>query len=415
MRLITTWMSRSRSPSDGRQARPRRRRPSPARRRRGATRSRPSRAVDDLADVDRLAAPLHPAGLDLGQVEGVVDQRGQPLALLDDDPEVLRHLAHRPVALRVAGGDGREDDLVEPPADEPREADDRGQRRPQLVADARQEGALGRRRCLGGDPGRLGLLDRRGEGRRALDDAPLEGRLLGLDLGVQPGVLDRRGDQAADRVEQRPVARPDVAAGGPVVDRQDADRPALGDQRRARGTRSPPSSGRTPGCARPGPRRRRGRGAARRPGKSWTRWDAVSVERQLAARSTAAVISGLPPTDRPSPRTPRSSSASRIERPIEPEVPVTASSERSSSSSRSSVEPAAPASSLSVISSASRSWRSWLARSERRYACLGQALLGAQRRSARRRAAPPYSTRPAGRSVARTIATDSQPGPRATR
>ena len=45
--------------------------------------------------------------------------------------------------------DRREDDLVEPPPDELREADDRCQRRSQLVADIRQERALGGGRRLG--------------------------------------------------------------------------------------------------------------------------------------------------------------------------------------------------------------------------------------------------------------------------
>ena len=70
--------------------------------------------LDDLADVDHVVAPLHPAGLDLGQVEGVVDERGQPLTLLDDDGQVLGDLAHRPLDLGIARRHGREDDLRQP-------------------------------------------------------------------------------------------------------------------------------------------------------------------------------------------------------------------------------------------------------------------------------------------------------------
>ena len=111
-----------------------------------------------------------------------------------------------------------------------REAHDRGQRRAQLMADARQEGALRGRRLLGHDPGRLGLLDRDGKGCRALDDPPLEGVLLGFDLAVQPRVLDGGRDQAADGVQQRPVAGAHVATRRAVVDREHADGPALGHQ-----------------------------------------------------------------------------------------------------------------------------------------------------------------------------------------
>ena len=56
---------------------------------------------------------------------------------------------------------------------------------------------------------------------------------MGLDLRVEPGVLDCAGDQVADREQQRPVARLHLAARHPVVDGEDADRATFRNQRRA--------------------------------------------------------------------------------------------------------------------------------------------------------------------------------------
>ena len=85
------------------------------------------------------------------------------------------------------------------------------------------------------------LADGRGLGRGTgvdevdgpLGDPPLEGAALVCQLGVEPGVVDAGGDEAADRVQQRSVAGLHVAAGQAVVDGQDADDPALGHERRA--------------------------------------------------------------------------------------------------------------------------------------------------------------------------------------
>ena len=95
-----------------------------------------------------------------------------------------------------------------------------------------ERNALHRRALFRRGPGRLSLLDRDGESGRALRDPMLERVLLGLDLGVEPGVVDGRRHEAPNRIQERSVTRSDVAAGRPVVDREDAHRPALGDQRR---------------------------------------------------------------------------------------------------------------------------------------------------------------------------------------
>jgi hypothetical protein len=80
--------------------------------------------LDDLPQVAALDLPLHLPGLDLREVEHVVDQPGQPVRLAHDDLQEVSPL--------VLGEVGRvEQDL--------RERADRGQRRAQLVADGRDE------------------------------------------------------------------------------------------------------------------------------------------------------------------------------------------------------------------------------------------------------------------------------------
>ena len=77
--------------------------------------------------------------------------------------------------------------------------------------------------CLGGRPREL---------LGPLLDPPLELAVVGLDLRIEPGVLDRAGDQVADREQQRPVARLHLAARQPVVDGEDADRSTFRNERR---------------------------------------------------------------------------------------------------------------------------------------------------------------------------------------
>ena len=105
----------------------------------GALRRLPGRGKDGAREVverRQLRVELHPAGLDLREVENVVDERQQVLAGSVDVREVA--------ALPLAQG------IRELLAEQLREAEDRVERRPQLVAHAREELALGLRRVLGG-------------------------------------------------------------------------------------------------------------------------------------------------------------------------------------------------------------------------------------------------------------------------
>ena len=134
--------------------------------------------------------------------------------------------------------------------------------------------ALGDGRRLGRGPG----IDEIG-GRARPPVA--RGRSLVRQLGEQPGVVDAGRDEAADRVQQRSVAGMHVATGQAVVDGEDPDDPALGHERRAQERRHPEQLRRTPGCARPGPGRRRGRTSGPSAVASWTSWETVLVEGEL--------------------------------------------------------------------------------------------------------------------------------------
>ena len=50
---------------------------------------RGGRALDDVGDGHRLHVPFELAGLDLREVQHVVDQLGEPFAFADDDLEVV--------------------------------------------------------------------------------------------------------------------------------------------------------------------------------------------------------------------------------------------------------------------------------------------------------------------------------------
>ena len=188
--------------------------------------------AEDGHEVDELPAELHPARLDLGDVQEIVDQRAQPVGALGRDlEEALLEIGHRP---RLA----LEDELDVAP--------ERGQRGSELVRDRGDElvlhpldrlpvghvahdhheraaavGGHGADRQLGGKPRsvRPHALDlgprrraRRGgagelEAREDDRDGPAEqrgGRLA--EHRLRRGV--RRGDQAA------PVGRHDPVLGG---------------------------------------------------------------------------------------------------------------------------------------------------------------------------------------------------------
>ncbi len=58
---------------------------------------------DQRVHVDLLVTPLDPAGLHLGEVEQVVDEGGEPLALGDDDVEVARGPGSWPAPVAASG------------------------------------------------------------------------------------------------------------------------------------------------------------------------------------------------------------------------------------------------------------------------------------------------------------------------
>ena len=89
--------------------------------------------LDALANVEGLRLDVHPAGLDLREVEDVVDDREQGVARVADSPRVLALLA---VELGVE--------------EEPAHADHGVHGRADFMAHGREEGALRLVRGLGG-------------------------------------------------------------------------------------------------------------------------------------------------------------------------------------------------------------------------------------------------------------------------
>ena len=118
---------------------------------------------DELADLERLQEQVHPAGLDLGEVQDVVDQPEQVLAGRVDPLEVREER----LLVEVLGL------LLEHLG----VADDGVQRRPQLVAHVRQELRL----VLAG----LGKL-----------------AVRLLELLEEPGVLDGDDGLVGERLQQ---------------------------------------------------------------------------------------------------------------------------------------------------------------------------------------------------------------------
>ena len=90
-------------------------------------RERAGTPIEQRGGIDALIAPLHLARLDLGHVEYVVDQTGQPLALGGDD---LQELLLGRLVVRVALQDLGE-------------RADGSQRSAQFVGDVGQEARLG--------------------------------------------------------------------------------------------------------------------------------------------------------------------------------------------------------------------------------------------------------------------------------
>ena len=139
-------------------------------------------AIDDLAHVDGFHVPLELARLDLREVEHVVDELGQPLALAHHHLQVvfdlLDGLGDLPVVLRHE----REDAVLEALLDDLGEAQHRGEGRPQLVAHRGEERALGRVGLLGHAPRALRLLEQ-----------PADLPLVLVELAVGVGVVEGDG------------------------------------------------------------------------------------------------------------------------------------------------------------------------------------------------------------------------------
>ena len=94
-------------------------------------------AIETAAHV-----PGELAGLDLGEIEHVVNELGEPLAFADDDAEILHDLLLGLLHLAVVFRNEREEALLETAANDLGKAQHGGERRAQLMADGREERAL---------------------------------------------------------------------------------------------------------------------------------------------------------------------------------------------------------------------------------------------------------------------------------
>ena len=168
------------------------------------------RPLDDLADVDAARAGT-PSGRPRSSRRSsvVVDHRGQPLALVDDDPEVVADLADRPLdASGVAAGARRR----------PGSTTSSSRRRTSFVKPTTEVSGVRsswltlarkvalRRARASSAAARAAWASSVASASWAVRsrDARLELAVLVLDLAVQPRVLDGRREQGADGVEQRP-------------------------------------------------------------------------------------------------------------------------------------------------------------------------------------------------------------------
>ncbi len=189
----------------------------------------PDGVLAHVDQIDRLDAQGHLAGLDLGHVQDVVDQRQQVLARAQDIGGVALVAGVAERAEHLAGHD-----LGEPV--------DGVQRRAQLVAHVGQELALGLVGRLGPDLGRLVLAGQLGQlvlaGLQLVDHQPqlVGGPAAVLFLPFDRGDVRRRDHRAAvageplgqlqpASVVQLDLAHPGAAGRGRLVglDRQGGD------------------------------------------------------------------------------------------------------------------------------------------------------------------------------------------------
>ena len=154
-------------------------------------------------DVDRLGGHRERARVDAPDIQQVADQPTHVIGLLVDDAQELAHLGRVELRFRGQRGGGR--------------ALDRGQRRPQLVADHAQElgpqtvQLLERREVLQGDHHRLdravGRTDRRRVDQRG-DAAPVRDRELDLLRAHGLGIAELVGERELVEPDLAPVAAP---------------------------------------------------------------------------------------------------------------------------------------------------------------------------------------------------------------
>ena len=174
-RLATTWCSRSGSPTTSGTTRPR---PRPRPGRSSAQRCSRRRGVgvgdgvdDHPGEVDALARQ-GPAGVEAGEQQQVLDQRGHPLGLRPHPLEQARDLAGQLVG--AARGE-----LVVPA--------DRGERGAQLVAGVGDEAPQPGLALLAGGEGGADVAEHPVERRADLADL---GARVGVDVGHPVGELD---------------------------------------------------------------------------------------------------------------------------------------------------------------------------------------------------------------------------------
>ena len=158
-------------------------------------------AFDDPPQVHRLGVELDLAGLDLGEVEDVVDDGQQRIARCLDRLGVLLLLG---VERRVE--------------QQPAHPDDRVHRRPDLVAHRREERALGLVRVLGGAARPRAPRRRTARSRSRSSPAARAPRRTPSSASVNglPGDWRQTAIMPGDACRARSAARPSVALPRPV-------------------------------------------------------------------------------------------------------------------------------------------------------------------------------------------------------
>ena len=174
--------------------------------------------LQERRERDRLDAQLDAARLDVGHLDQVVDETQQPAAARIDRPQVL--------ALRVGQR------ALHPVEQEVGEAEDRGERRAQLVRHVRQELALG-------SVGAAELLDHLRQLERALGHRRFERIVAAFQEGNRLGATDRRRRDRGKAVEELCPGLDDARVAGARGDKQKAPHIVADRDRRTRDRRDP--------------------------------------------------------------------------------------------------------------------------------------------------------------------------------